>query len=132
MADVVILKLNDLGSRMNSLTEKLEGYTNHLDSDTLEDSKVDEVISKKEKAVLAKLDHQEKTIGELRDENNNLKVVISIMENNSAILTRKLERLEATWNHIDKQRTSRRKSMKRFKITGGRFVPVEESLSIAI
>ncbi len=127
MVDVVVLKVNDLGARMNSLTEKLEGYKNDLDSNRLEESydKVDEVVQQKAKAVLAKLNYQEKTIRELRDENNNLKMVISIMENNNAILKRKLERLEVTWNGIDKERRRKEKSMKRFKITDGRFVRVD-------
>ena len=127
MVDVVVLKVNDLGARMNSLTEKLEGYKNDLDSNRLEEGydKVDEVVQQKAKAVLAKLNYQEKTITELRDENNNLKIVVSIMENNNAILKRKLERLEVTWNGIDKERRRKEKSMKRFKITDGRFVRID-------
>ncbi len=127
MVDVVVLKVNDLGARMNSLTEKLEGYKNDLDSNRLEEGydKVDEVVQQKAKAVLAKLNYQEKTITELRDENNNLKIVVSIMENNNAILKRKLERLEVTWNGIDEERRRKEKSMKRFKITDGRFVRID-------
>ncbi len=120
--DVVVLKVDDIGARIDSLTEHLKGHEKDLYCNRIDEC--DEVVKEKAKRVLAKINSQEKTIRELQDQNSQLKMVISVLENSTEVWKRRLERLEASCNRIEKERKRKQKTMKRFKITNGRFVPV--------
>ncbi len=51
-------------------------------------------------------------------------MVVSVLENSSAVLNRRLERMEFLSKRIDRERERKEKTMKRFRITNGRFGPI--------
>ncbi len=86
---------------------------------------MDGTVKEKAKRVLDLVKLQEKTIGDLRDQNNKLQMVVSVLENSSAVLNRRLERMESVSKRIDRERERKEKRMKRFRITNGRFVAIK-------
>ena len=52
-------------------------------------------------------------------------MVVSVLENSSAVLNRRLERMESVSKRIDRERERKEKRMKRFRITNGRFVAIK-------
>ena len=112
MVDIIVLSVDDLEVRMNSLTKRLEDYEDKVPNGEVA------ILGKP----LDKVIEQEKTIQDLRDVINNMKMIISVMENNYAILKRKFDRLEVSLNSrlTDTDRRRKEKTMKRFRITNGR------------
>ena len=119
--------LEDIGECVDSLTIYLEEHEKELYSVKIDKcDQLDASGKERAKRFLALIKLQEKTISELRDQNNKLEMVVSVLKNSSDVLNRKFERLESSCRRVNRERELKEKGMKRFKIMNGRLVKYKE------